>query len=206
MQPEHYKYLTAIIACLLAIILISAQIQLLSKSGELRPYREIIKQLLPNLIASLIVFLTLYIFIDRVIDEKSLSRHEGIQSFSGVELRELLEKSNLEQLNKISLRLKEQRSIIRADIQNIISSIAKADSDEQKQRLEGHLSSIYRSLGIIERRIEALDGAALVSKELRNKDFQITLLEDKVLKLTEALKQNKNSAVEIVNRSDSARP
>lgn len=206
MNVDHYKYLTAIIAFLLAIILTTAQVHLFRKSGELRPYHELVKQLLPNLIASLIVFLALYIFIDRVIDEKNLNRNNTARMVDGAELRDLLDNSNAEQLDKISLSLKEQRRAIQADIQAIITSIARTESLEQRQLLEGHLSSIYRSLGVIDRRIEALDGALLVSKQLRNKDLQIASLEDRVAKLTEALKQNKNSAVEIVNRSDTTRP
>jgi hypothetical protein len=186
-------YFSALIATALAFGF-SLWYLLLFKGDKSDGYKELLRQLLPNLIASMLVFIALYFFFDRygiklqnsVTQVDALSEFQALEGKGAVDLKPQLDALKLEQ------------SVLQKSIVELLDSKAKIKSGPELTQLDQQLRAVSEQLFQIDKRVGILEFFIKANNQVQLNQGQISGLQAEIKRLQDIISKNKESAKEIL--------
>ncbi|MBQ0935923.1 hypothetical protein [Ideonella paludis] len=192
------RHLLALISAVLAGALVLLNAVAFRKAGFFADTADLVQQIIPNLIASLIVFLAIYYFIERHIEERLVAVNYLAQLTStGKEYSDHIDRS-VEAINRLRTELVAHKESIKADIQETLEAFRTAQSREAKAEIDAKLRALYSRLADAELRVASLDEKTAVAAASQ-KDQRIAELTAEIGRLNQVILANRTVAKSIAD-------
>ena len=193
---KTYRYLLALISAAIIIVLtLIYSIAFRKHESSFLDIADLIQQIIPNLIASLLIYLCVYWFIERFVDDYYLiNMIDGMSSSKTSE--ELLKDSSIENLKSFYKELEGFRDKLKNEISVALVAANKSTTIEERNILDSKLKGLYLKLNDIELQVANI-GEKLDISTLGERDAEIKELKLKNKELLGVIAKHKEIAKKI---------
>ena len=164
---------------------------------------ELVKQIIPNLIASLIVFLSLYFFIDEYIGGiPTESKMSQVASNTKEGEWENFFNKNEEKFKNVREKLSEEFEKINIGINSILLALESKNSGINNDALEKQLNEWYKKKHDIAYKLFIVEQKIKIQETISSRDEEIGRLHKKIDELELKIAENKEKARIIVDNAE----
>lgn len=196
------KYLISLISLTSTIALVLIFSFFFGEKDLNKDIPDLIKQIIPNLLSSLIALLIVYFFIERKIDEATMedrilsaTRSDNENNFSVADLM------SLKNLQEMESRLTINRQKLAQEIAQTLIALSKTEDTKQRESIENKLYNLYIKVNSIDEKVSIIKNRLSLSQKVDERDDEIRSLKNNISQLEAKINHHKITAQTIMEKA-----